>query len=129
MAKLGKPIIIVDMDRIIRHCAGDLIFDRTSTWWMCRDSAGDFKPVTDHDVDMLLIQLGVHRQIDKFQRKLRKHIAFEVDLPPSELSRRWEGKRDRPMERKREQELYKKETGRGISPRDPETLWEAKGMR
>jgi hypothetical protein len=80
MAKLGKPIIVAPdpTERIVKVCTGSLVYDRTGKSWMCRNATGDFELVSDLQVSLFFMQLGVQRGVDKVRRELQGSLAFAV---------------------------------------------------
>jgi hypothetical protein len=75
MARLGKPIPELALrDSIIKNCAGSLVYDRACKTWMCKSPSGDFQPVSEKQVCLFFMQIGVHRGVNRFQRALRKRL-------------------------------------------------------
>ncbi len=77
MAKLGRPIID-PTERMVKICAGSLVYDSAGKTWRCKDSRGEFTPVSDTQVCLFFMRFGVLGSVNRFQKKLQKHPALVV---------------------------------------------------
>lgn len=71
MAKLGRPIND-PTERIIKICAGNLVYDKAAKTWMCKNV-----PVSDYKVCLFLLPFNVPGSVMRYQKRLQRLPAFQ----------------------------------------------------